>query len=164
MPASRADRGISVDAYLETNVPGIARPRAARWPDSAYPDRRSSGALGGAGAAWADRRKNIAGVSGPRDRPVILERALRRNIKTWVTRNGGDDVQIDGDLGKRNARFAIYRVGKLWRRTVGREPGKLRAEVDMADEHPHGSRLNGPIAGGKRSGQCGAIMGADARR
>ena len=138
------DRGLSVDEYLETNVPGIfAAGDIARWPDP-----HTGSAIRVEHWVVAERQGQTAArnMLGRKERFDAVPFFWSAHYDTTITYVGHaerwTDVAIDGDLGAGDATVRLNAAGRtLAVITVGRDRESLRAEAAM-------ERLVGARAGG----------------
>ena len=127
------DRGVTVDGYLATSVPGIwAAGDIARWPD-----RLTGEAVRIEHWVVAERQGQTAArnILGSRERFEVpffwtqqhdLTLSFVGHARQW------DRVEIDGSIGDRDVTVSYWRGGrKLAALTIGRDLDSLGAELEL---------------------------------
>jgi NADPH-dependent 2,4-dienoyl-CoA reductase/sulfur reductase-like enzyme/nitrite reductase/ring-hydroxylating ferredoxin subunit len=139
------DRGVLVDAYLRTSAEGVwAAGDIARWPDPHTGERQRIEHW-----ALAQRQGQVAArnLLGGEERfdavPFFWSVHFDMCVNVVGFPSGGDRIDIDGDLGARDAALAFRRGDRtLAVATVGRDRTCLDAEVLLEqDDHAGLARL-----------------------
>jgi len=131
------DRGVSVDGFLETSVPGLfAAGDVARWPDphTGSPIRVEHWVV--AERQGQTARRNMLGRRETFDAvPFFWSAHYDTTIMYVGHAEQWTEVTIDGDLSRADATVTMKSAGKtLAVITVGRDRASLRAEVAMERE------------------------------
>ena len=142
------DRGIVVDEYLETNVPGIyAAGDVARWPDLRTGELiRVEHWVVAQRQGQTAARNMLAGPLGPRERFDAVPFFWSRHYDVTIAYTGHaerwDAVEVKGDIRARDCAVA-YRAGgrTLAVATIGRDRDSLGVEAFMeGDTTPSAAR------------------------
>jgi NADPH-dependent 2,4-dienoyl-CoA reductase/sulfur reductase-like enzyme/nitrite reductase/ring-hydroxylating ferredoxin subunit len=133
------DRGVTVDAFLQTSAPGIyAAGDIARWPD-----HRTGENIRVEHWVVAERQGVVAArnILGQRQRFAAVPFFWSQHYDTSINYVGHaeqwDRLKIDGDPAARDCAVTFWRDTKLLAAaTVGRDLDSLRAEVELEKEMP----------------------------
>ncbi len=128
------DRGVRVDGYLETSVPGIwAAGDIARWPD-----RLTGEAVRIEHWVVAERQGQTAArnILGSREQfdavPFFWTQQHDLTLSYVGHARQWDRVEIGGSIGDRDVRVSYWRGGrKLAALTIGRDLDSFGAEVEL---------------------------------
>ncbi|HTQ05359.1 MAG TPA: FAD-dependent oxidoreductase [Polyangiaceae bacterium] len=132
------DRGIVVDSFLETSVPGVF----AAGDNARYPDPRTGANVRVEHWVHAERQGqtaalNMLGRRVPYDLAPFFWSAHYDLTVSYVGHaEQWDRIDVDGDISKRDATLSYWRgERKLAVVTLGRDHASLEAEVELGARH-----------------------------
>jgi NADPH-dependent 2,4-dienoyl-CoA reductase/sulfur reductase-like enzyme/nitrite reductase/ring-hydroxylating ferredoxin subunit len=128
------DRGILVDAFLETSVPGVF----AAGDNARYPDPRTGAKIRVEHWVHAERQgqtaaRNMLGQKVPYDlAPFFWSAHYDLTVSYAGHAEKWDRIAVEGDISKRDATLTYSHAGKkLAVVTLGRDKASLEAEVEL---------------------------------
>jgi NADPH-dependent 2,4-dienoyl-CoA reductase/sulfur reductase-like enzyme/nitrite reductase/ring-hydroxylating ferredoxin subunit len=129
------DRGITVDQYLETSVPGVF----AAGDVARYPEPRTGAKIRVEHWVHAERQGQVAALNmlGRRVPYRLVPFFWSQHYDTTISYVGHaeawDRIQITGDIAQRDATLTYWNAErKLAVATLGRDRASLEAEVELA--------------------------------
>jgi NADPH-dependent 2,4-dienoyl-CoA reductase/sulfur reductase-like enzyme len=135
----KIDRGIAVNEFLETSMPGIyAVGDNARWLDTASGERRRVEHFVVAERMGQVAAKNILGRRQPFDSaPFFWSQHYDTPINYVGYAEKWDSADVDGDPKSKDCTVSYKRGGKVVAvATMGRDLESLRAEVALESHQP----------------------------
>ena len=134
------DRGVMVNATLETSIPGIyAAGDIARWPDPHASENIRVEHWVVAERQGQTAARNMLGQREiVRRGAVLLEPALRRADQLCRSRRAWDEIAIDGDIAAKDCLLQYKRKGRVLAvASIYRDLASLKAELAMERQTAH---------------------------
>ena len=134
----KVDRGVAVDAYLETSSPGSSPPATSRAGPTALRARPFASSIG----SWRNGRDttaalNMLGRREPFDAvPFFWSQHYDVPINYVGHAETWDELAVEGDIGAKDGLARMRRAGRtLAVASVFRDPESLEAEVSLEREN-----------------------------
>jgi len=144
----KLDRGVAVNAFLETSMPGIyAAGDIARWPDPHSQENIRVEHWVVAERQGQTAARNMLGLREPFDAvPFFWSQHYDVPINYVGHAEQWDEIAVDGDISARDCLLRFKRMGRVLAvASIYRDIDNLRAELEMEREASNGhARFTAP--------------------